>query len=304
MALSRVELLARGLARAQEMSGGSVPVTSLLDNPSLNSLSFEEKVDAIKHYAQLTANANYKAPGPGREMRSGAATALQIALPTAITSGILSGAFSIPTAKALGLAARNGAAAKYILNRTVVPIGIIGAVAAGYGALGAYQNYRSKEGYNRYLQHIQQSIAHSPDEETRRVNSAALLAATSHLSRGQSSAGGVGNQLIYQMPMAEANKMMGIFSEDKTHDVIFSAETTQKLLESGELRQQDFVKAVPALGAGGQQIQVLARDQDGNMIQTPEGRPAVVGMNRGYQFTFKHKDYHYIPGHGLVPKNK
>lgn len=189
MALDRVELIARGLLRAQELSGHHTPIVSLLDNDQLKSLSPEERVEVIKRYSRLKGqNSEYDGPSAASTIWGSAKTGMALAFPLALLGGKL----TAPTLKVLKKA-KTYKAWKNIGIKTGTPLLATAAAGAVVGATAGMLQHSATSGTNRYLNQISNQIAASTSEEEADVNAAALMASTPYMAKGFMASQGMGH---------------------------------------------------------------------------------------------------------------
>lgn len=189
MALTRTELLARGLVRAQELTGKDVPVVSLLDNPNISSLSPEEKVEIIKRYSELTGHdVEYHGTPIHKEIGRGAMYGAGLAVPFAMMSGKLT---FPPPSVARDILKGGKKPLLEAAKRVGVPLAKVMSLGAMVGGTYGLLQGQAKANTNKYLTAISKNISSSENEDEKRITAAALLAATPHLSKSFQATGDI-----------------------------------------------------------------------------------------------------------------
>lgn len=285
MALTRTELLARGLVRAQELTGKDVPVVSLLDNPNISSLSPEEKVEIIKRYSELTGHdVEYHGTPLHKEVVRGAMYGAGLAVPF----GMMSGKLTFAPPGVISDAAKAGKKPlKEIFARTAKPLAKVLGLGAMIGGTAGLMQGIAKANTNKYLSSISKSISQSKDEEDKRITAAALLTATPHLSKGFQSTGDimrmhVGANLPRAIESLEPEDLRPSYTIGIPATEEYIPESLSADARAQYLNEQTAQKYPPTM-----------MDNEGNILPHP-----LAGQTHGYQFKVPYDDWNYVKGIG------
>lgn len=178
MALSRTELIARGLAHAGHLTGHGIPVTNLIDSNHFSHLSPEEKIEVLAKYSDMIKPDERATPSTGQYVRGGIRSGLLAAIPVALGAGV----FTLPSVKVLKLAKGNPTAMKDIATRVLGPVGLTLGAGALAGTLAALIQQGKDVEVNRYISRAVDNVSNEHNPTQKKVNAAALLALSNELT--------------------------------------------------------------------------------------------------------------------------